>query len=565
MVDFTRFDERRPVTKTNRRHIFLLVLWAALVPSLLRVREVMPPDEPRFTEQAQEMKEDRDLIVPKIGGITSPDKPPGLFWAINLASLLLPRVTELTARIPSALASLVVVLLTLRLGRRLFESEEIGLAGAMILLTGGEFFIKSQWVSCDMLLTAGVFIALTCFREALFEKERMLLLGWCAAGAAVLTKGPVGLLWPLLWVACEAAVRHRWRETLRLLHLPGISAFVFLVGGWYYAFGARAGWANLYNAIFTQNVTRYVSAWNAVNPWYFYLYQTPVDLLPWSFFLPAMLALMVFQVRRDQGACNPVAVRASALFALIAAAFFSGSTGKRGVYLLQIFPVISLLIGGAYLTAGRPGAIRKSWRSGGLAGMIALGLAIALGIPAALKSGKLATLAPGLEGWETLTLAIGGLSLAVGATVALQLARRGRPDTALSSAVAGIAVMLFLAGFLGGKAWNRNQGAREFGRSVAALVPSSERIAVERGKFEQILFYSERKGREFETEQQLVQALGNGRCTYAILEKGKSREFSDHEPFRRMPLLLTARVAGSTFSLLGPAESKASPPQPPSH
>src|SRR5262249_37893859 len=97
-----------------------------------------------------------------------------------------------------------------------------------------------------------------------------------------------------------------------------------------------------------------------------------------------------------------------------------------------------------------------------------------------------------------------------------------------------------------------NQRAREFGRRVGALVPAHERIAIERGKFEQILFYSERKGREFETERELVDALGNGRCRYAILERTKSRDFREHEPFRRMPLLLTARVAGATYSLLGP-------------
>ena len=132
------------MTKTAQGRLLLLILWVALVAALLPVREVMPPDEPRFTDQAQEMKEDRDWIVPKIGGIPSPDKPPGLFWAVDLASLPLPRVSEFTARIPSALASLVVLLLTVRLGRRLFGSEEIGLGGALILLTGFEFFQRAE-------------------------------------------------------------------------------------------------------------------------------------------------------------------------------------------------------------------------------------------------------------------------------------------------------------------------------------------------------------------------------------------------------------------------------------
>jgi 4-amino-4-deoxy-L-arabinose transferase-like glycosyltransferase len=523
----------------------------------------MPPDEPRHTHQAQEMKEDGDWVVPKIAGNTYPDKPPMLFWTINLASLPLPRVNELTARIPSALASLVVLLMTVRLGRRLFGSEEIGLGGALILLTGIEFFQKTEWVACDMLLTAGVFVALTCFREALFENGRMLLLGWCAAAAAVLTKGPVGLCWPLLWVGSEAVARRRWRPLLRLLHLPGIAAFTLMVGGWYVAFGLRAGGGNLYNTIITQNVTRYVSAWNSVAPWYFYLYQTPVDLLPWTLFLPAALALVLLHLRRDGAGSDPIPIRASALFATIAFAFFSGSTGKRGVYLLQMFPVVSLLIAAAYLTAGRPASIGKGWRSAGLAGMAALGLAIGFGLPLFAGSGRTTSLTAHLGGWDVAAFALGGFGLAAGAILALRLARQGRPEISLRSAATGVALLLFVAGSVGGFAGNRTQRAREFGRSVAALVPAGERIAVERGKFEQILFYSERKGRECETEAQLLEALGSGRYRYALLSEAGYRDFHDHEPFREMPLLLTARLGGSALHLLGPPPPGADAPQPP--
>jgi 4-amino-4-deoxy-L-arabinose transferase-like glycosyltransferase len=551
--------------RISQGRLLLFVFYLALVPALLPVREVMPPDEPRFTHQAQEMKEDREWAVPKIGDVTSPDKPPGLFWAIDLASLTLPRVTEFTARIPSALAALIVLLLTVRLGRRLFGSEEIGLGAALVLLTGIEFFQKTQWIACDMLLTAGVFLALTCFREALFEDGHLLFFGWCAAGAAVLTKGPIGLLWALLWVGAEAVVRRRWWSVFRLLHLPGLAAFALIVGGWYYAFRAHAGGANLYNQIFTQNVTRYLSAWNSVNPWYFYFYQTPLDLLPWSLFLPGALALVLLQIRRGESACDPVALRASTIFAVVGFAFFTGSSGKRGVYLLQIFPVVSLLIAAAFLTAGRAGSIGRAWRSAGLAGMIVLGLAIGLGVPVAVQSKRIAALATGLRGWDAAAFALGGLALAAGAVMALRLARRSRPEAALRSAAAGLAVLLFVVGSVGGAAWNRNQGARAYGRQIEALVPAGARIAVERGRFEQILFYSARKGTEFETEEQAADSLRSGRCSYAILSEKRYQGLRDHDPFREMPVLLTSHLSVTRLLLLGPAarpdSSPSSPPR----
>ncbi len=540
----------------------LLVLWAALVPSLLGLREVMPPDEPRFTHQAQEMKEGGDWIVPRIAGVPSPDKPPLLFWAINLASLFLPRVNEFTARIPSALASLAVLLLTVRLGRRLFASEEIGVGGALVLLTGIEFFQKTEWVSCDMPLTAGVLVALTCFREAAFEDGRMPFWGWCGAAAAVLTKGPVGLAWPLLWIVSEAVARRRWRPVLRILHPAGIAAFTLLAGGWYGAFGVRAGGSNLYNALFTQNVTRYLSAWNAIGPWYFYFYQLPADLLPWSLFLPAVAALVVAHVRSRGGEGDPVAVRAAAVFVMAALAFFSGSTGKRGVYLLPLFPVVALLLAAAFLGAGRPGALRAVWRSAGLAGMAALGVGVGLGVPLAARSGSLATLAGNLNGWEAAAFLVGGVALAAGALAALRLARRGQTGAALRSAAAGAAVLLFVGGTAGGAAANRHQNAREFGRRVGSLVPAGERIAIERGKFELILFYSRRRGTEFGTEWQLQEALGSGGCRYAILNEKGYRQLHQAEPVREMPLLFTARVGESTLHLLGPRPDPPGAPGP---
>jgi len=513
----------------------------------------MPPDEPRFTDQAQEMKEDRDWIVPRIGGIPSPDKPPVLFWSINLASLALPRVTEFTARIPSALASLLVLLLTIRLGRRLFGSEAIGLGGALVLLTGFEFFVRAQWVSCDMPLTAGVLAALTCFREALFEGGNSLLLGWLAAAVAVLTKGPVGLLWALLWVGCEAVSRRQWKPLFRLLYLPGIAVFIVFVGGWYVAFGASAGEGNVYNAIVTQNVSRYVSAWNSIGPWYFYFYQTPADLMPWSLFLPAVFVLVILELRRKGSESVSIAIRSSALFVTIAFAFFSGSSGKRGVYLLQILPIVALLIATAFLAAGRAGSPANRWRSFGLAGMCVLGVGLGLAAPLSGRSRALATLAGGLTGWEMAAFSLGGLALAAGALVALRLAHRNKPESALIAAAAGTAMLLVLYGTVGGLAANRAQNGRAFGRQIAKLVPPGDRIAIERGKFEEILFYSARKGRECETERQLVDALGSGHCKYAILKREAYAALHEHEPFRSMSLLLTLKLGGSTLQLLGPA------------
>jgi 4-amino-4-deoxy-L-arabinose transferase-like glycosyltransferase len=265
----------------------LVAAWVLLVLVPLPIREVMPPDEPRFAHQAQSMKESGEWVVPYIGDNMNVDKPPVLFWSVVVASLPFGRVTDTTSRVPSALGALVVLLLTARLGRRLWGSSAIGYGGALVALTGVEFFQKSQWCSCDMTMAAFAFTAITLWGEALFcEKPPLrptlaISLGWAAVGFGILTKGPVAFLWPLFWVVAEAIARRRFRPLWRIAWSPGVPIAFLIVGGWIYGLGVRAGWSFVYQATVQQNLHRYVKAWNSVQPWWFFAYQTPADLLPW--------------------------------------------------------------------------------------------------------------------------------------------------------------------------------------------------------------------------------------------------------------------------------------------
>ncbi|HXH28475.1 MAG TPA: glycosyltransferase family 39 protein, partial [Candidatus Polarisedimenticolia bacterium] len=319
----------------------------------------MPPDEPRFAHQAQSMKTSGDWVVPRIGDDRDVEKPPLLFWSIVVASLPFDRVSETTARIPSAIAALVVLLLTVRLGRRLWGSDAIAYGGALVTLTGIEFFQKSQWCSCDMILAACVWAAITLWGESLFGEPPpprawiRIASGWVAVALGVLTKGPVALLWPLIWIGAEAFARRRYRPLLRIAWNPGVGLATALVGGWLYALGSRAGWSFVREAIVHQGLDRYVHASNNVHPWWFFLVQTPADLLPWVVFLPAAVALATRRAGMLDERRSRIAPRALAVFVLVAILFFSTSPGKRGVYVLESFPAISLLIAAAVVKTGR--------------------------------------------------------------------------------------------------------------------------------------------------------------------------------------------------------------------
>jgi 4-amino-4-deoxy-L-arabinose transferase-like glycosyltransferase len=534
----------------------LIAAWLLLVVVPLPIREVMPPDESRFAHQAQAMRETGDWVVPHIGDNMNVDKPPVLFWSVVVASLPFDRVTETTSRVPSALAALVVLFLTARLGRRLWGSEAIGYGAALVTLTGVEFFQKAQWCSCDMTMAAFAFTALTLWGEAAFgepapARPRLrIALGWVAVGFGILTKGPVALLWPLFWVLAEAIARRRFRPIVRIALSPGVGLAFLIVGGWIYSLGLRAGWSFVYEATIHQNLDRYANAWNSVQPWWFYGYQMPADLVPWAVFLPAAVATAIGKraVVKDERA--RIAARAASIFVVFGLLLFSGSSGKRGVYVMEAFPAVSLLVAAAVLGSGLGAA--------GFILMGVIGLAIGIAVPLAIVSGAIGVpdvLAAAAGRLGPAALVAGGLAVAAGALCGLALLRRGRREAALASAVSGTLVALLLAGTVGGAVWSRMQAARPFCALMDLAAPKGERIAVDHAKFEQFMFYTLRKTNEYWTDDELLGILAKGRCRYAILTRERYDRLRGNAPIDGMKLLAEGRISRGLFVLLGPGSA----------
>ena len=556
------------------------------------------------------MREGGHWVVPHLAGRVYGDKPPVLFWAMNLASLPVGRITATTARIPSALASLAVLLLTARLGRRLFGSAAAGLAAGVVLMTTSEFFQRSQWASTDMTLAALTMSAATCWAEALFggaeanagpgHRSWKLRAGWLAAAMATMTKGPVGLFWALAWPAAEAAARGRWRKLAEIFRSSGPLLYVAVVGGWLLASEGITGGGYIREVLLHQSVERYLSAWNNRQPWYFYLYQLPLDLLPWSIFLPGALLMAL---RRDVRRASPMrehipqvtsearhspsvevvhggrlsasnqendstALRCCLFLLLEGFVFFSISSGKRGVYLLPAFPALALLVSRAFLNAGGLPGLRRAWRDAPLVFMVCVGLAGAVAAPFASRAlpGALASItsfsglpertASLVAAWGSMT---GGLALAGGSVLALMAGRRGRSRRSLAWFAGGLSILLALAGTVGGALASGHQGARAFGAEIAARVPPGSPIAIERGKFELILFYSGRKGFEFTGEKDLLKALDGKRAGYALIERRTFQRLPADPRLAGLDLLFSGRISDTDYVLLGPAARQAPP------
>src|SRR5437667_4681191 len=94
---------------------------------------LLDPDEPVYGQIAREMAHSGQWLTPHLGGRPWFDKPPLFYWA-SAASMALLGPTELAARLPSALAAVLLCLLVLVLGQRLFN-RWTGWTAAVVLAT----------------------------------------------------------------------------------------------------------------------------------------------------------------------------------------------------------------------------------------------------------------------------------------------------------------------------------------------------------------------------------------------------------------------------------------------
>ncbi len=332
---------------------WVLLLAAVLFLWNLWGYDLWAPNEPFFAEGAREMIADGEWLVPHINGEINTHKPPLFFWLIAFVSLPAGEVSSLAARLPSVLAALGSLLLTLRLARRTSGARTAVLAGA-ILVTTHMFWDKARSAQIDALLSFLVLAAVSAFeawRAGDWGGRRAGIVFWLAAALATLAKGPVGLAVPLgIALATLAFDRElsRWRD---FAPLTGPLVFLAITGAWAVAASQWGGYP-LAGAIQEHVVERAIHGMHHKQPLWYYLEVLPAVMVPWSFLLPGAL---IYAWRRRRA--DDRLLLAAGVFVVV---FFSIPTEKRDLYILPAAPFFALLI--ARLVAAVAG-----WRADGSA------------------------------------------------------------------------------------------------------------------------------------------------------------------------------------------------------
>jgi 4-amino-4-deoxy-L-arabinose transferase-like glycosyltransferase len=325
------------------RFFFLFVLTACLYFGFLGIIDLWNPDEPRYVEVAREMIALKNYLIPHLNNVIYGHKPPLFFWLLAGAMNIFHSHKEWVVRLIPALSGFFTVVLTYFYASKIFNNK-VGFFSAIILSSSVTMMHLSRRCNIDGLFTLIILIAFIFLHFGILnEKKRKFyfILSCFFQGLGVIAKGPLAFIFPFFTLISYIFVKND-RKLLKTS--PWFSGFIIIlavIAAWLVPAGIAGGKEYTEALIFKHTVARYAHGINHPRNFFYYFYMFPLDFMPWGFFLPLVIKNGIFN-RKNTVDKNLIWF---ILWFLVNFTFMSFSTEKRGLYLLPLYPAISIVFG----------------------------------------------------------------------------------------------------------------------------------------------------------------------------------------------------------------------------
>lgn len=231
-----------------------LLLATALIAALLLLWglgsiQLLSLNEGRRALAIREMYTGGDWLLPHLNGQLYLTKPPLLYWLSCAFAWMQGQANEWSLRLPSALAAASILVMVYRYMRRHFGAWP-ALFSVQLLLANAGFAMLARRGEIEMLLAAlctGSLLAALHYIAAQGSR-RWIYLSYALLGLAILTKGPVAMLFVTLPMLLALILTGNVRLKQLLLDARGWTLLLLLGLSWYAAVSWQLGlhiWADI--------------------------------------------------------------------------------------------------------------------------------------------------------------------------------------------------------------------------------------------------------------------------------------------------------------------------------
>ncbi|PLX66149.1 MAG: hypothetical protein C0603_12090 [Denitrovibrio sp.] len=317
---------------------------------LINSRALYFSDEIRYANAYSNVANFNKWLVLYLNGEPYPDKPPVYFWLVYIVQSVTQFEVPAAMFMTSALTGFIYLLAHYYFSMTVTQDKKISIISGLILLTNFYFIALMNYIRMDLLFAALTIFSFTfLYKYLTTDSKKYVYFGFLVASVAVLTKGPIGVVFPLLFFLVGVVFFKAYKKLFSIHFLLGFLTTLVPIIGWLLAIVALEGYDYMMYLINTQVVKRAVKTWHHAEPFYYYTYALTLAWLPWVliFFTSGKsIKSKCTQFYRSSDGAKYV------IFAIVSGfLFLSALSGKIAIYALPIYSPIAILIAYVYINS----------------------------------------------------------------------------------------------------------------------------------------------------------------------------------------------------------------------
>ncbi len=234
-------------------------------------------DEAIYAEVAREAFVSGDYFSTYYNYETEFSKPPLQYWLLQISYAIF-GINEWAVRLPSFLMALGILFLTYHFGKNI-RSPDTGLWACLVLCSNPGFYGMMRDARMDITLT--FFITLSIYGFLIYEiaspsarndkqgngviarskatKQSMFIFYiYAGMAGATLTKGPIGIIFPVSIIFMFILLRRDWGSFKKLKPFHGLLLLILLITPWYIYMTQRYGFTFLEKNIIHENFKKFL-------------------------------------------------------------------------------------------------------------------------------------------------------------------------------------------------------------------------------------------------------------------------------------------------------------------
>lgn len=297
-------------------------------------RDFTLANELRYLSIADEALRTGSIFTFTNHGADYADKPPLYFWIIMAGKLIFGKHSMLFLAMFSIVPALVILHVMDIWVRNLLTRNERLLA-KMMLITSAYFLGPAVFLRMDMLMSMFIVLSLDSFFRMYSgsARKRHSWLFPVYVFLALFTKGPVGIIVPLVSTSVFLIIKRDLKSIGHYWGWKTLSIIVVLCGIWFAGVYMEAGSQYLENLLFHQTYGRAVNSFHHSEPFYFYFVSILYSLFPWSLLIIGTVTFGLIKKLTNSDTERFFLVASLSTFTVLS--LFSS---KLDIYMLPAFP-----------------------------------------------------------------------------------------------------------------------------------------------------------------------------------------------------------------------------------